>query len=234
MEKEYKNNTRHQIRYEMLNKMGIKDINKWEKDNGKDKRYNFNLWSNNWIKAAMKILEIKPAGKHPINGKYIEYFEEEDMKRILDYIIPKVDQFFYTPKRIVEELGNHGYKNERSAMTRATRIAKELGIEPENNGKPYLYGPEDAERIKEKMNSRYKYNKAEVENENIQMQIDEPEDVTELEEKVPLHLEVSSKEKDILDSISHQYNISIVEYLMGLVGKDTNINVTSELLERRK
>lgn len=206
MEKEYKNTTRHQIRYEMLNKMGIKDINKWEKDNEIDnKRYNFNLWSNNWIKAAMKRLEIKPAGKHLINGKYIQYFKEEDMKRILDYI-PKVDQFFYTPKRIVEELGNHGYKNERSAMTRATRIAKELGIEPENNGKPYLYSPENAERIKERMNSGYKYDKAEVENENIQMQIDEPEDVTELEETTS-HLEEAVMK--VLDSIIGKYKITI-------------------------
>ena len=232
MEKKYENNTRHQIRFLKLNKMGIKDINKWEKDNGKDKKYNFNLWMNNHMKVVIQKYGIKSKRK-PINGKYIECFEDKDMEKIIKYT-PDVDKFFYTPKRIVEELGSHGYKNERSAMTRATRIAKELGIEPENNGKPYLYGPEDAERIKEKMNSRYKYNKAEVENENIQMQIDEPEDVTELEEKIPLHLEVSSKEKDTLDSISHQYNISIVEYLMGLVGKDTNINVTSELLERRK
>ena len=47
MEKKYENNTRHQIRFLKLNKMGIKDINKWEKDNGKDKKYNFNLWMNN-------------------------------------------------------------------------------------------------------------------------------------------------------------------------------------------
>lgn len=205
MEKEYKNTTRHQIRYEMLNKMGIKDINKWEKDNGNDKRYNFNLWSNNWIKAAMKILEIKPAGKHLINGKYIEYFEEEDMKRILDYI-PKVDQFFYTPKRIVEELGSHGYKNKRSAMTRVTQIAKELNIERVNDGKPYLYSPEDAESIKKEMRIWNRQYKVEMESENIQMQIDEPEDVTELEETTS-HLEEAVMK--VLDSIIGKYKITI-------------------------
>lgn len=206
MENKYKNNTRHQIRYVKLKEKGIKDINKWEKDNGiNDKNYNFNLWINNFIKVAMKECGIKPAGTHRINGKDIEYFEEEDMKRILNHI-PNVTHFFYTPKRMVEELGNHGYKNRRSAMTRATQIAKELGIEPENNGKPYLYGPEDAERIKEKMNSRYKYNKAEVENENIQMQIDEPEDVTELEETTS-HLEEAVMK--VLDSIIGKYKITI-------------------------
>lgn len=206
MENKYKNNTRHQIRYEKLNEKGIKDINKWEKDNGiNDKRYNFNLWINNFIKEAMKKLGIKPAGTHRINGKDIQYFEEEEMKRILDYI-PDVDQFFYTPKRIVGELGNHGYKNRRSAMTRATQIAKELGIEKVNEGKPYLYSPKDAEKIKKEMRIWNRQYKAEMENENIQMQIDEPEDATELEETTS-HLEEAVMK--VLDSIIGKYKITI-------------------------